>query len=73
MIKWNCNSQRKKQLIATFTDVKICEDCINDAETFKQFLELLEEGVEKNPNFPSNIQKKIIDGMNKLNKTGYFD
>jgi len=73
MIKWNINSGRKNKIIAVFTDVKLCEACINDYNMFQDYLELLEDGQERDKNFPGKIQSKIINGINFLNWDGYFD
>lgn len=73
MIKWNINSGRKNKIGAVFTDVKLCEACINDFDTFQRYLELLEDGQEKDKNFPADVQRKIINGISKMNWDGYFD
>lgn len=67
MIKWNINSGRKNKIVAIFTDVKLCEACINDFNMFQKYLDLLEDGQEKDKNFPAYIQRKIINGIDQLN------
>ena len=73
MIKWKGNSNRKNKITATLSDVKLCEACINDYDMFQEYLELLEDGQERDKNFPGKIQSKIINGINFLNWDGYFD
>jgi hypothetical protein len=39
---------------------------------FQRYLELLEDGQEKDKNFPADVQRKIINGINIMNWDGYF-
>jgi len=73
MIKWSANGsngQRRKRIIATLSDLKICEACINEYDTFQNYLEILEDG-QDDGKFPAQIQNKIIVGIEKLNWTDF--
>lgn len=72
MIKWKINGYRKKKIMIYLTDLIIIKKCLT-SEEFKNYINILEDGVNSFKTFPKKILNTLLDNINKLDENSNND